>query len=782
MAIPIREMRNRAHQFISDFADAEKENAESQVFLERFFNIFDVPRQRVASFEHSVKIADESGTKRIDLFWPGILLVEMKSKGHDLDKALDQAFNYLRGLKDDELPQYIMVCDLETFRLKSLIDKERTEYKFELSELIDHLDIFSFMQGKEVQDLTEYELNIKAATLLGELHDTLESNHYTGHQLQVFMVRILFCMFAEDTGVFNPRQFIKYLISYTSEHDIQMHLQMLFQTLDTPLEQRSPNLPDEQACFPYVNGHLFSERIDMPFFNAEMRETLIECCYFNWKDISPAIFGSLFQSIMDKKQRRNLGAHYTSEANILRTIEPLFLDELRAELESILSLKVLKTRNDRLMSFIAKIRNLKFLDPACGCGNFLIITYRELRELELKALDAQRGEGSMSLDLEIQPAIPLNNFYGIEIDEWPARIAEVAMWLTQHQMNVKFAQRFGQEPDLLPLKEHAEIRHANALEIDWADVVKPSELSYIVGNPPFVGHQWRTKEQVESMKLVFPAKTNFGKLDFVASWFYKAAVFSKNTTIETALVSTNSITMGEQVGILWQFLLDMGISINFAHRTFAWDNDASGKAAVHSVIIGFAHFSKEDKFIFDYLDIKADPVKIKAANINPYLVDATDIIIPSRSRPRTGMPAMTKGSQPTDGGFLVLSKDEKSDLLSKHPQLQEFIKPFIGGREWINNLERYCLWFAEVGPRQLAELVKIPEIKNRIDGVKQARLKSPTASVREYADQPFLFTQNRQPTTNFIAVPEVSSERRDYIPMGFLTPDDLHPSLVPVLR
>lgn len=768
MSLSIRDMRSRAHTFVKTYVEAVKENAEAQSFLNDFFEIFGISRRRVASFESPVKIND--GTKRIDLFWPGVLLVEMKSYGKDLDSAFTQGLGYFAGLKDKDLPRYIMVCDLTTFRLHDL--DRREEYQFELHELVDNLDLFAFMHGKEMQEITEYELNERAALLLGSLHDALEQSGYSGHSLQVFMVRILFCMFAEDTGVFNPRSFTQYLLKFTNETgiDTAMHLQQIFQVLDTPEDKRSAHLPDELATFPYVNGHLFEERIDMPMFTSQMRNQLIECCYFNWQDISPAVFGSLFQSIMDKETRRNLGAHYTSEENILKVIEPLFLTELRRELDAILLLKQTAQRNKRLQDFIGKIRNLTFFDPACGCGNFLIITYREMRRLELDVLKAQQGD-SLSLGLEIQPAIPLNNFYGIEIDEWPARIAEVAMWLTQHQMNVEFAKDFGEEPDLLPLREHAEIHNANALTLDWAAVVAPEKLSFIIGNPPFVGHQYRSKEQQEDMKQVFPEKTNFGKLDFVASWFYKAAEFMQGTQAQAGLVSTNSITMGEQTATLWQPMLDMGIKINFAHRTFQWHNDARGKAAVHCVIVGFAHYEKEQKFIFDYPDIQGEPLKIAAENINPYLIDAADIILPSRSKSPKGMPAMTKGSQPTDGGFLVLNDKERAELINNYPQLEQYIKPYIGGREWINNIERYCLWFADASPRELAELKKLPEINRRLEGVKAVRLTSPTASVKEYAHQPFVFTQNRQPKTSFIAVPEVSSERRTYIPMGFLTAD-----------
>jgi len=586
MSLSLQTIRNNAYQFSLDYAEAVKENAESQSFLNDFFAIFGVSRRRVASFELPVKIDENSGTKRIDLFWPGVLLVEMKSTGQNLENAYHQGLNYFKGLKDDELPRYVLTCDLNTFRLYDLDDQQ--DYTIELNALSDNLHLFDFMVGQKVQEITEVELNLQAAKLLGELHDALEESGFTGHDLQVFMVRVLFCLFAEDTGVFNRHQFTKYLLQFTDEsgNDTEIHLQRLFQVLDQPSDQRNKNLMPELQAFPYVNGHLFRERLDMPFFTQAMRQQLIECCLFNWRDISPAIFGSLFQSIMDKDARRNLGAHYTSEENILKTIEPLFLNALKTEFNAALKVKSDKTRNSKLQDLTHKIRHLTFMDPACGCGNFLIITYRELRRLELEILQAQHADAEqLQVGLEIEPAIPLNNFYGIEIDEWPARIAEVTMWLTQHQMNVEFAKRFGHEPDLLPLKEHAQIHHENALELDWNEVLPAGELNYLIGNPPFVGHQWRTKEQQTAMNAVFPKSGKFGKLDFVASWFFKAAQFIQNSDTHCALVSTNSITMGEQVATLWQPILEMGIEIDFAHRTFQWNNEASGKAAKRRCIV-----------------------------------------------------------------------------------------------------------------------------------------------------------------------------------------------------
>jgi len=762
-----RDTKNKAFQFVKNYQEASKENAESQSFLNDFFNIFGVDRRRVATFEESVK-TDDKGSKRIDLFWRGVLLVEMKSTGKDLGKAYRQGVDYFKGLKDKDLPRYVMVCDLNQFRLYDLIDNEN--YDFELNQLTDNLHLFDFMQGGDVEDITEFDLNQKAAELLGQLHDDLALSGYPDHDLQVFMVRILFCLFAEDTGVFNRHQFTKYLLKFTDESgmDTEMHLQKLFQIFDKDIDDRNKNLVDELADFPYVNGALFKETIEMPSFTQQMRDVLIECCLFNWKDISPAIFGSLFQSIMNKETRRNLGAHYTSEQNILKLIEPLFLDDLKAQFKTIEKLKQANKRNQKLIGLMDEIQNLSFLDPACGCGNFLIITYRELRKLELHILQAQQKDaGQLHIGIEIEPQIKLNNFYGIEIDEWPARIAEVAMWLTQHQMNVEFAKAFGTEPDLLPLIQHANIRHANALELDWAEVVAKDELNYIIGNPPFVGKNFRTKGQAQSQELVFkPEVKSWKSLDFVTSWFFKSAKFTQNTAIETALVSTNSITMGEQVGILWQPMLEMGVKINFAHRTFSWYNDAKGKAAVHCVIIGFSHQDRVDKYLFDYENLKAKPNRIKVKNINPYLIDAPSIVVANRTKPLSNNAEMSSGNKATDGSFLFLTPSEKSGLLKESPDLEKWILPVTGAQEFLNNGERYCLWLAEASTRELRELMNIAEIKRRIDGVKQMRLDSPDKGANKLADTPWKFRDTRTPNV-YILVPQVSSERREYVPMGF---------------
>jgi hypothetical protein len=544
-----------------------------------------------------------------------------------------------------------------------------------------------------------------------------------------------------------------------------MHLSKLFQILNKPNQDRNTNLNDELNAFPYVNGDLFKERIDMPSFTPSMREQLLEGCYFNWHDISPAIFGSLFQSIMNKDSRRNLGAHYTSETNILKLIKPLFLDDLQQQLNQIIKLKQQKIRNRKLVDLMQKIQALTFLDPACGCGNFLIITYREIRRLELQILKAQQKDSEqIHISIDIDPQINLNNFYGIEIDEWPTRIAEVAMWLTQHQMNVEFAKAFGREPDLLPLKEHANIHHGNALEVDWAAVVEKDDLNYMIGNPPFVGKNFRTKEQENSQGLVFKKTVKRWKsLDFVASWFYKSAQFIQNTNIDCGFVSTNSITMGEQVATLWTPILEMGISLHFAHRTFAWHNDAKGKAAVHCVIIGFGQQQRDKKYLFDYPTLKSEPNKLSVKNINPYLIDAPSIVVQSRSKPLNAENPLWFGNMPFDGGFLLLNPDEQKQLLQNNPELNKWIKPVLGAKEFLNNGKRYCLWLVDIGVRELKELMKIPEIKYRIESVKEWRLNS---SIKKLAETPWKFNGTRTPDT-YILIPKVSSERREYVPMGF---------------
>jgi hypothetical protein len=558
----------------------------------------------------------------------------------------------------------------------------------------------------------------------------------------------------------------------------------LFQTLNTPENQRQANLDEDLAAFPYVNGALFSDPLHIPAFNSDMRDHLIEASRFNWSNISPAIFGSLFQSVMNAKERRALGAHYTTEKNIMKVIEPLFLDDLRAEFETIKARK--NKRKDFLRNFQEKLGKLTFFDPACGCGNFLIITYRELRLLEIEVMrELYRAEikrmkgGATELPVQSLLKIDVDQFYGIEVDEFPARIAETALWMMDHIMNSQASIEFGYPIIRIPLKKSPHILHDDALDCDWADHLAPKDCSYIMGNPPFRGHQFRNSDQKKGMALVWGNKGQVNRLDFVTCWFKKSADYASiNKSIKVALVSTNSIVMGEQAGILWPIINGIGVEIYFAHRTFKWNSEAKGAAAVHCVIIGMCYNFKGQKKIYDYQGFKGEPEIGNVDRINCYLVDGPDYPLPARGKPISDRLKMHKGSQPTDGarrkkpegGYviysnLILDKEQKEEFEGIEPNAAKWLRPYVGGDELISGEWRWCLWLKDAKP---SEMRKSPILKERLDRVKEGRLLSPTQSVKEFAKFPTLFTQDRQPETNYLALPEVSSENREYVPMGFL--------------
>lgn len=599
---------------------------------------------------------------------------------------------------------------------------------------------------------------------MGKLHDRLEEIGYEGHPLEVYLVRILFCLFAEDTTIFDKQQFQDFIEHRTAEDgsDLASKIQELFQVLNTAKDKRFKNLDEQLNDFPYVNGKLFEEILPMASFDSKMRQALLDCCYIDWSKISPAIFGSMFQSVMNPKERRNLGAHYTSESNILKLIKPLFLDELWAEFESI------KGNKNKLPEFHKKISQLKFLDPACGCGNFLVITYRELRLLELEILRALYKSGQGVLDVREIMLLDVDMMYGIEYEEFPARIAEVAMWLIDHQMNMMISNEFGQYFARLPLKKSAKIVHGNALRVDWEEVVPKKELTHIIGNPPFLGHHMQSEEQKKDLHFVMQGIKAAGVMDYVTAWYYKASKYILDTKIKAAFVSTNSVVQGEQVGILWSNLLsNFNIKIHFAHRTFKWNNEAKGNAAVYCVIIGFANFDTNNKYIFDYEDIKGEAHELKVKNINPYLVDAKDILIENRNTPICNVPKMMYGSKPTDGGFYILSNEEKIDFLIKEPNAGKFIKPFLSAREYLNGEKRWCIWLVDANPN---ELKNCPMILQRIEAVKKFRSESVAASTRDYKYHN-LFRQVTQPKDDFLLVPRTTSENRSYIPIGFFSKD-----------
>lgn len=765
MVLSWNEIKSRAVEFSKEWENEFNEHAEAKSFMDAFFNVFGIPRRRVATFEQIVK-KEDGRHGFIDLLWRATILIEFKSRGKDLDKAHSQAKDYFPGIRDIDLPRLILVCDFERFRLYDL--EEGSSVEFKLSELVNHVQHFAYLLGYQKKVYKEQDpANIKAAELMGKLHDRLKEIGYVGHSLEVFLVRLLFCLFAEDTTIFEKQQFQELIEQRTSEDgsDLAAKLQELFQVLNTPTESRFANLDEQLAAFPYVNGRLFEEPLPITHFDSKMRQQLLDCSYLDWSKISPAIFGAMFQSVMNPKERRNLGAHYTSETNILKLIKPLFLDDLWKEFESI------KGNKNKLHEFHQRLGRLKFFDPACGCGNFLVITYRELRLLEIEILrelyTKVATDTTTSALLNISDAIWLNvdQFYGVELEEFPARIAEVAMWLIDHQMNMQISNEFGQYFVRLPLKKSAHIVHDNALQIDWETVVPKGELSYILGNPPFIGKDKRTPEQTADMEACCSDVPNFRSLDYVCAWYIKAIKFVENRKINIAFVSTNSITQGEQVGILWQYLFTKSAKIHFAHRTFKWSNEASGKAGVYCVIIGFGLGDAKIKRLFDYSTPRDEPQEIACTNLNPYLVDAANIIIGSRSKPISDVPDIMFGSKPVDGGYLILEPHERSQILSLEPAAEKFILPMMGAHEFINGSKRYCIWLKDANPTEWRSLGQITE---RVQKVREFRLKSKKLPTVKLAEIPYLFAEIRQPESDYVIIPLHSSESRKYVPIGFL--------------
>jgi hypothetical protein len=809
------EIQNRATAFSTEWAGTSSEEADAKPFWIAFFEVFGIQQRKVSVFEHHVAKLNKALGK-IDLFWPGTLVIEHKSLGKNLKKATTQAFEYLDGVKAEELPRYVLVCDFDDFVLHDLEapDGSPAVHSFKLAQLADNIHLFGFIAGYQVRVIRENDpINQAAVEAIGELHDALKRDNYTGEKLEVFLVRLLFCLFADDTGIFQPKDSFHDLVDYHTKpdgSDVGGVLEELFNTLNDKTDNRQSRLPHHFAIFPYVNGKLFETHYRPPSFDTVMRSQLLTLCGLDWGSISPAIFGAMFQTVIEldaTNRRRQLGAHYTSEANILKLLGPLFLDELRAEFESV------KGNKNQLFEFHKRLRELTFLDPACGCGNFLVIAYRTLRELELDVLQAAAKFGQKIGKVFNNLQVNVDQFYGIEIEEFPAQIAQVAMWLTDHQMNVRVGVAFGEHFDRIPLTKSAQIRRGNALEIDWAEFVPPEKLSFIVGNPPFIGKQNQSAAQKTALASVTVGVAGAGVLDFVAGWFIKAAQyvsatpdgfggiaaktnkgrkgftdvqFSQNQPaldgfgglfadviqVETqarrkvrcAFVSTNSITQGEQVGVLWGWMLAQGIHIHFAHKTFQWSNDAPGKAAVHCVIIGFGMEQRAPR-LFEYEDIKGAGHEIAAINVNPYLVNAPNIVLPNRREPICKVPPIVFGSMPNDGGGLLLNDAEKTELLVREPKADEWIKPFIGAEEFLNNGVRWCLWLKDCPPQSL---VKLKAVMERVEIVRQHRVASTRKTTQDLADTPRLFGEDRQPRGKYLLVPAHSSESRSYVPIGFM--------------
>ena len=759
MPLSWNEIRSRALAFSREWQGEASEKAEAQTFWNDFFNIFGISRRRVASFEQRTKKIDGKDGY-IDLLWKGVLQIEHKSLGKNLDRAYTQALDYFPGLKERELPRFILVSDFARFRLYDIDDD--TTHEFALPDLHKNIHHFAFIAGYQTHKIKEQDpVNIKAAESMGKLHDQMLATGYAGHDLEVYLVRLLFCLFAEDTGIFQRQQFHDYIEDRTAKDgaDLGSQLDTLFVVLNTPEESRLTNRNESLTDFPYVNGTLFSERLRPAEFDRAMRKSLLQCCTLDWSRISPAIFGSLFQSIMDKEARRNLGAHYTSEQNILKLINPLFMDDLRAEFEKA------KNNRNKLFEFHQKLSNLTFLDPACGCGNFLVIAYRELRLLELDVLRATLKGGQLETDLDSVIQLNVDQFHGMEIEEFPAQIAQVALWLVDHQMNLLVSEEFGNYFARIPLVASAKITHGNALQLDWREIIAPERLSFIMGNPPFIGKKEQSKEQKTEVKQIFAGIKGNGVLDYVTCWYMKAAKYIAGTKIKVAFVSTKSIVQGEQVGVLWNEMHRLNYHIFFAHRPFKWTNEARGKAAVHCVIIGFAEQDISPKQLFDYETVTSDPSLIAVKRINAYLVDAAEAIVLGASIPICKQaPKINYGSMGIDSGHLILTEEEKADLLLEEPEAENYIRPFIGAEEYIKGKKRYCLWLKDAPPQ---EIRKLKHIRERIEKVKKFRLSSNRKETKALANTPMLFGEIRQPDDEYLIIPKVSSESRHYIPIGY---------------
>ncbi len=821
------EIKRRAKAFSEEWRDAHYEKGETQSFYNDFFDIFGIKRRTVAVYEQRVKLL---GNKHgfMDLFWPRTLLIEQKSSRLDLGKAQGQALSYVEGLHPTEQPRWVLTCDFQNWRLLDL--DTGTELKFHLKDLHKHITAFDFMLGRRVSFENQAGVTIKAAELMGKLHDALEEAGYTGHDLEQFLVRILFCLFADDTGIFQPKDIFLQLIDNDTRpdgSDTGMLLSQLFDVLDTPEGERQRGLSAELDAFPYVNGDVFAGPLRIPQFDQKMREHLLDAARHDWSGVSPAIFGSLFQSVMDAKERRAKGAHYTTEANILKVIGPLFLDDLKDELAR---LKARRTGRDAaLREFLHRLTRLTFFDPACGCGNFLVVTYREIRRVELEALKLLYGDQA-SFTVAGMNRVTVDQFFGIEYEEFPARIAEVAMWMMDHIANNEINEAFGINYANIPLKGSPHILHGDALEVDWATLLPPEKCSYIMGNPPFVGAKFQSEFQRAQVRRIANLGGSGGTLDYVAAWFIKAGQYlngassplpfrggdggggsrpdvaqtdgphpnpspegeglkRSNRRIRIAFVSTNSITQGEQVAQLWPILFDRsGLEIAFAHRTFSWGSEARGKAHVHVVIIGLAHRDHvpDEKRLFSYPDIKGDPVESRHGALTAYLFDARNVanrhlLVKEESKPINGGRPLTIGSKPVDGGYLIFDPSERAELLEAHPDAAVLLRPFIGAEEYLHGADRWILALQQADPALVRGIPPVLERLRKVRAFRKGEINSkrsaPEKAIKEkgitataLADNPSAFHVTRIPESPFLLFPRHTSERRNYAPIGWLVP------------
>lgn len=772
------EIKKQVKAFTEYWADKGYEKGESQKFwLDLLEHVLGIPNARdYITFEDQVKL---DHTSFIDGFISAThVLIEQKGRNKDLRKAIkqsdgtlltpfQQAKRYSAELPYSQRPRWIITCNFQEFLIYDMEKPNGEPESILLKNLAKEYYRLQFIVNSQNENIKkEMEISIKAGEIVGILYDALlkqynEKDEEEFKSLNELCVRLVFCLYAEDSGLFGEKlAFHNYLQSF-SVKDTRRALIDLFKVLDTKLEERDKYLDEELAKFPYVNGGLFAnEHIIIPQLTQEIVDIILHKASenFDWSEISPTIFGAVFESTLNPETRRSGGMHYTSIENIHKVIDPLFLDDLKEELEKIKEVKVEKLRKQQLEAYREKLSKLTFLDPACGSGNFLTETYISLRRLENEALIAQ-SHGQTMLDLGDVIKVSIGQFYGIEINDFAVTVAKTALWISESQMMKETEMIVNRQLEFFPLKSYANIVEGNALRIDWNDVVSKEKLSYIMGNPPFVGGMMMSKEQKQDIVNVVGDIKGVGELDFVSGWYYKATEYIKGTNIEVAFVSTNSICQGQQAVTMWKPLFQKGIKIQFAYRTFVWDSEAQQKARVHCIIVGFSYINRNKKIIFDN-----DRVRI-VSNINSYLTDTADIFVESISKPICNVPAIKFGSMPRDGGGFVLSDEEKAELIKKEPLAERWIHPYIGAYEFINNKSRWCLWLLGANPH---EIKQCPTVMKRIEFVKNFRLASVAEGTRKFAETPTLFCQIAQPNTDYIAVPKTSSEKRKYIPIGFL--------------
>ena len=794
MNITEKQQKKAAKEFAEYWKDKGYEKGQSQKFwIDLLQNVYGVENAtHFISFEDQVHIDKSTGF--IDGYIKSTkVMIEQKSLGKDLRKAIkqsdgtflnpfQQAKRYIVELPVDKHPRWVITCNFSEFLIYDMNKPNGEPEQILLKDLPKEYYRLQFLVDTGNENLKkEMEISLKAGDLVGKLYDAIlkqyknPESEETLKSLNMLCVRLVFCLYAEDAGIFGQHEMFGDYLKQFQPKQVREEIIKLFRVLDTKPEDRDPYMEDDLAAFPYVNGGLFAdENIEIPRFTEEIVDLLVNkaSAGFDWSEISPTIFGAVFESTLNPETRRSGGMHYTSLENIHKVIDPLFLDELKAELEEIKALKVAKTRAQRLQEYRKKLSKLTFLDPAAGSGNFLTETYISLRRLENDALyEEHRGQMMLGGEGEYNPIqVSIGQFYGIEINDFAVTVAKTALWIAESQMMQETEKLMQINLNFLPLKSYANIVEGNALRIDWESVVPKEKLNYIMGNPPFVGARLMNTVQKDDVLSIFDGVKNNGNLDYVSCWYKKAADMMTSTEIRTALVSTNSITQGEQVAILWKNLFEHGVHIDFAYRTFRWDSEASLKAHVHCVIVGFSKASNQKpKRIFD-----GGSVKI-AKNINGYLIEADNIVIESRTNPICKVNTIRMGNQPIDDGNYIFTEEEMAEFIRIEPKSKPYFHLFYGSREFINRIPRYCLWLGDCSPK---ELHSMPECMKRIENVRQFRLSSKRASTLRLADTPTRFQTENMPTTNYIVIPKVSSENRRYVPMGFLTPDILCSDLV----